>query len=465
MVEVTKRSWLPKGSDCEVEALSLDHKGRAICCAHDYPDTAHILVAGLLPGERGVVRCQRPQKGEQEGRLLGRPLQKERLPAACPHVHACGGCRTQQLAYMSELAWKEANIARLFPNDCVSPIVAAPRRFGYRNKMEWSFARNLEGRLLLGLHAQGSHRIVDIEHCALVSPWMNWARDEVRRWGESEALSAFNARSGSGCLRSLTLREGRRSGERMAILQIDATAQHELKNTLSSLQESLRPIVQHLVLRTQFSQKGTPTRFEQEILFGSGRITDWMQINQHRLQLFIDSTSFAQPNPAVAELIYAAVMQSLERDGGVVLDLFAGSAVMGILASLAGHRAISVELHAPSCAIAEELAHINGVGAQLQIVCADVAKFLAQLPQTRYQVILDPPRAGCGDSICRWLVEAPIQRIIYVACNPITQWQDCQTLIDGGFAIEQIQPFDQFPNTAHIENIVTLSRNLTDALS
>jgi len=67
-----------------------------------------------------------------------------------------------------------------------------------------------------------------------------------------------------------------------------------------------------------------------------------------------------------------------------------------------------------------------------------------------------PPRKGCDSNFLNQCLEFQPKRIIYVSCDPATQARDAKILVDGGYEILQAQPFDLFPQTRHIENVLTL---------
>jgi 23S rRNA (uracil1939-C5)-methyltransferase len=48
-------------------------------------------------------------------------------------------------------------------------------------------------------------------------------------------------------------------------------------------------------------------------------------------------------------------------------------------------------------------------------------------------------------------------RIVYVSCNPSTQARDLQ-LLSEKYKVLEIQPFDMFPQTYHVENIVLMEK-------
>ena len=70
-------------------------------------------------------------------------------------------------------------------------------------------------------------------------------------------------------------------------------------------------------------------------------------------------------------------------------------------------------------------------------------------------IIVDPPRAGLDDKITTRILEVKPPRVIYLSCNPATQARDVARLV-GDYDIIYNQPFNFFPRTPHIENLVVL---------
>ena len=73
-------------------------------------------------------------------------------------------------------------------------------------------------------------------------------------------------------------------------------------------------------------------------------------------------------------------------------------------------------------------------------------------------VLLDPPRTGLSKEALAIVLQLSPQEIIYISCAPQTQANDCALFKEAGYELVAIQPVDQFPHTAHIENIVLLKR-------
>jgi 23S rRNA (uracil1939-C5)-methyltransferase/tRNA (uracil-5-)-methyltransferase len=73
-------------------------------------------------------------------------------------------------------------------------------------------------------------------------------------------------------------------------------------------------------------------------------------------------------------------------------------------------------------------------------------------------VIIDPPRRGCDESFLNQLFEYGPRTVVYVSCDPATQMRDLRLFLNRGFRIDAAQPFDLFPQTRHLECVLTLQR-------
>ncbi|MGB1067470.1 MAG: tRNA (uracil-5-)-methyltransferase [Gammaproteobacteria bacterium] len=69
-------------------------------------------------------------------------------------------------------------------------------------------------------------------------------------------------------------------------------------------------------------------------------------------------------------------------------------------------------------------------------------------------VLVDPPRAGLDKDVISLI--SKFKNIIYISCNYETYERDLKNL--KGFTIKNIEIFDQFPNTKHLEIVSLLSR-------
>jgi 23S rRNA (uracil1939-C5)-methyltransferase len=74
-------------------------------------------------------------------------------------------------------------------------------------------------------------------------------------------------------------------------------------------------------------------------------------------------------------------------------------------------------------------------------------------------VLLDPPRSGLEKEACLALIALGCPEIIYISCDPATLARDLKYFTEVGYELREIQAFDMFPQTFHIESISHLVRS------
>ena len=74
------------------------------------------------------------------------------------------------------------------------------------------------------------------------------------------------------------------------------------------------------------------------------------------------------------------------------------------------------------------------------------------------QRIIDPPRKGCDRSFLDQLFAFGPRTVVYVSCDPATQMRDLKDFLAAGYRLTAVQPFDLFPQTRHLECVITLER-------
>lgn len=167
---------------------------------------------------------------------------------------------------------------------------------------------------------------------------------------------------------------------------------------------------------------------------------------------------FFQANTAVAALLVEAVLAALELGGGErVLDLYCGAGLFTVPLAQRGVQVTGVEANPAAAQDAER----NLLAASLpgRILTGDVAEALRAAPITGQvwdAVLLDPPRTGIDAPALAALLGLRVPQLIYVSCEPATLARDLRALVNGGYSLEWVQPFDMFPQTRHVETVVKL---------
>jgi tRNA/tmRNA/rRNA uracil-C5-methylase (TrmA/RlmC/RlmD family) len=71
-------------------------------------------------------------------------------------------------------------------------------------------------------------------------------------------------------------------------------------------------------------------------------------------------------------------------------------------------------------------------------------------------VLLDPPRSGVTKEFVQTLQTIRPKFVLYISCNPATQFRDLQWFEALGFSLITLKPFDFFPRTKHVETLALL---------
>jgi 23S rRNA (uracil1939-C5)-methyltransferase len=384
-----------------------------------------VSLIGGLPDEVLEIeaRWTLPRLGRRPARRVPPPRVRilrvieaapERVVPRCPVFGECGGCQLQHMAYAEQLAWKTARlrdalVAVGFDAPPMAEAIGCEPPWGYRNHMRFSVNRNG----VAGLTARASRRVLPLRACPIAHPRIE------------EALAAL---VGEPLQRpQLLLRYGVATGQLL-----------------------MQPVPSEAA-RGQLAALGFDPRaedFEEELLGARFRIRP---------------SSFFQTNSAHAERMGELVRRALPTGPNVTLvDAYCGVGTFARLlagmvtpASITVGRVIAIEESASAVRDARwNLRDLPNV----EVVQAKVETVLPTMTERLDGLVIDPPRAGCQRTVLDAMAACRVPRVVYVSCDPDTLARDlaylCLQL--AAYRLVDVQPLDMFPQTAHIETVVTL---------
>jgi len=465
----------------EISITSFSKKGHGL--GHILEEAKRTVeVPFTLPGDKVRACLMRKRGGVYSSRLeeilVESPL---RIKSRCVHFASCGGCKWQNLEYQDQLKIKQESIEKLFqpllpPGIQIQPIVACDPPWHYRNKMEFSFSNDASGRQFLGLILDGSRgKVFNLTECHLVNPWFAQTLHAMRTWWHESGLRAYHPYTNTGSLRTLTLREGMRTGDRLVMLTVSgnpdfALQRQHIDSFVTFLRDAIEPGESSklsIFLRIQQIAKGMETNFYEMHLYGPDHIGEILHIQPvsgeetESLTFNVSPSAFFQPNAFQAEKLYSCALQMLDIPfNSTVYDLFCGTGTLGICASRLAKNVIGIEISPESSLDARANATANGKG-NVSILTGSVRDVISMIRKEKTYplpdiVMVDPPRAGLDAETLQHLAELKPDKILYISCNPVTQADNMKKMIEMGYEIAGIRPVDQFPHTVHIENIVIL---------
>ncbi|RTZ68347.1 MAG: hypothetical protein DSZ21_01910 [Tenericutes bacterium] len=156
----------------------------------------------------------------------------------------------------------------------------------------------------------------------------------------------------------------------------------------------------------------------------------------------------------MATLAYKAIIDEVNK-GSIVLDLFGGAAVIGILVSDKAKQVYSVELNKDTHNDALKNIELNKIK-NVKAIYGDANTYALENINNADTIIVDPARAGLSEASAKAINNSGAQKIIYLSCNIDTQFRDIK-LMDK-YEVKKVQPYDFFPQTFHIENLVILEK-------
>jgi 23S rRNA (uracil1939-C5)-methyltransferase len=423
-----------------------------------------MFVRGGIPGDRLRVRVTETRG--RYGRAVVEAVETPspaRVEPPCPYFGRCGGCRLQHVSYPAQLAFKEKQV-----RDCLErlgaaggfelrPILPAPEPYGYRNKMEFTVAAAGAAGASIGLHAADRYDVVlDIEHCLLQSETMNALLHQMRAETRNRGLSAYDQESGQGLLRFVTIREGRRTGDRMVNLVAAAPDVERLGPVAEALQARV-PSTASVVLNVNAKKAAVAVGTEEHVLLGREHITE--RLGDVIFQ--VSAGSFFQTNTRQAEQLFGVVEAACALTGAeTVVDLYSGTGAISLLLARRCRQVFGIEVAPAAVADAVRNARANGI-ANCTFLAGEVRHILPDLIRDGLRadvVVADPPRAGFHPKALSALAALAPPRLVYVSCNPATLARDVGDLLRHGYHLEWVQPVDMFPQTPHIEVVARLGR-------
>lgn len=364
-----------------------------------------VFVPYTLPGERVRARIYRNEKNCSMADLVEVLVPSaQRVQPLCPVYGYCGGCQYQHLEYSAQLEWKTAQVADLLRLQAglelpVLPAIASPQTYGYRSKITPHFHKPKDAKVgNIGFLKTGSRsEVCDVKQCPIAMDELNAALPVVRK----------------------------------AVHQ--AAAQYKRGATLLMRVSEGSVITNNNAVCTE--KVGSLT-----FNFLAG---DFFQNNPYILPAFTG---------------YVA-RQACAEGARYLVDAYCGSGLFALTLAPHFEKVLGVEVSETSADWARANARSNGINhASFLAASAEAIFEQVDFPAEETAVVIDPPRKGCDLVFLNQLFAFGPARVVYVSCNPATQIRDLAEFDKAGYEVVEVQPFDLFPQTKHLECVATLRK-------
>ncbi len=373
----------------------------------------------------------------------------------CGIYKKCGGCQLD-VTYREQLSYKQRTAVKMLGRYCrVDKIKGMENPLGYRCKVSHAFGYS-RGQVISGIWQSSTAKIAKTEFCALEDERALPIVAAIKKLLPMFKLKTYDEQSGSGFLRFVTIRIGKKTGEILVALGTGAGVYPQLKNFTEALIKRC-PEITTVTRNISCDRLNLLLGKNETVLYGKGYITE----NLCGMDFRISARSFFQINPTQTEALYKTAVDFAELSGSErIIDAYCGVGTIGIIASRGAKEVISVEQNADAVSNAKENVKTNGIK-NVNVLCGDAGEFMEEAAKNKEcadVVFTDPPRAGCSKQFLKSLITLAPEKIVYVSCNPETLSRDLYYLTKNGYTVNKIQPIDMFPYTTHIECVVQLCR-------
>ena len=392
----------PWHQEIELEIATLTNMGQGL----GRLDGWVVMVAFALPGERVKASIFRNEKNFSEADLLEVLVPSpDRVDPPCPLFGQCGGCQYQNLTYAAQLRWKRQQVAELLKHMAkveheVLPVIGSPVEYGYRSKITPHFEAPRDGgpvKEIGFLKAGRRYDLLDVPRCGIATDPINAALPEIRE----------NVRK-----KSALYKKG-------ATLLLRDTLEGVMTDSNALAHEKVGPL-------------------EFEFLAGD----------------------FFQNNPFILETFTSYAIKEAKSGGArYLVDAYCGSGLFSLFGAREFEQVTGVEIAATAVGRAGRNAARNGL-TNCQFTAGSAEAIFAKIttPAAETAVLIDPPRRGSDEAFLTQLFAYGPRTVVYVSCNPATQMRDLRLCLDAGYRLLKVQPFDLFPQTKHLECVITLEK-------
>jgi 23S rRNA (uracil1939-C5)-methyltransferase len=371
-----------------------------------------ILTPFVLAGETVDVELLASRQSVRRARLaaITKPS-ADRTTPPCAVFGRCGGCHYQHAAYSAQLRFKRdilvealRRVGKIEYDPAAVGMVSGPP-YGYRNRAQFHFEN---GRM--GFREMHSHKLVPISECPVTAPLISGIATRLNQLVQDRRWPRF-----IGSLELFT---------------DDAQVQWNVR-------ETAQPVAKHFFEWMAAEFPGTvPGPLDYAVNDDMFRVSgdSFFQVNRFLLNELAES--------AIGEL-----------RGDTAWDLYAGVGFFSLPLARRFKHLAAVE--SGRSAAADLAFNADRAGLSIEVSTMSAEEWLLSAEKGPDVVLADPPRAGLGKTAVRRLLELRPATIVLIACDPTTLARDLAALTSG-YTIDRVTMVDLFPQTFHIETIVTL---------
>jgi len=440
----------------DVRIIDYDHLGLGVAKVDNFP----IFVPYALVGELVKVQITRVTKNICESKLL-EVIEKsdKRADIICPNFDKCGGCSLMHMTYEEQLNFKRKSVEntmhRIGGFDIkVNEVVPNPNRLHYRNKIIVPLGLK-DGKVISGFYEPKSHNIVENSECFIENIHAQPIISTIKELIVKHNLTIYNEQTNSGLFRNIMLRVNK-NGEFMVVFIVKKN--QPVLTTIGLELVSKYPFIKSVYACVNKEKTNVILKGE----FIHLLLDKYLIEDINGLKFIVHPNSFLQVNHDQCENLYNKALSYIPFDKTKnIIDAYCGVGSITLNLASRAKMVYGIEIVKEAVENANINKELNKIDNAKFICgkCEDKIEQLANLEDIDY-IVVDPARKGCDQKFLDVVIKMNIKNIIYISCLPQSLARDAKYLIEHGYAVKEITPFDMFSQSGHIENLAYIVKNL-----
>lgn len=441
---------IKKNDIYEVEIIDNGFKGEGIAKIDGFT----VFVPNTIKGEKVKIKILKVLSSHAFSKVMEiKEKSDSRKEEDCQTYSKCGGCAMRHIAYGKTLEIKrESVISSLRKQGIdvkVNDTIGMENPVFYRNKLQYPIGKDVDGKPVMGVFAERTHRIISTEKCYIQNEILQNIANDIFEFIKENNIPVYDEEKLSGEIRHLVLRIGIKTEEVMVTIVSNKekiTKEAEFVEFITKKYPKVKTIVKNVNSKNTNVILGN----KNVVLFGDGYIYDELL----GFKFKISPMSFYQVNPVQTEKLYSKAIEAAGLTGNeTVFDLYCGIGTIGICASKNIKKLYGIETIPEAIEDARKNAKENNLE-NVEFFVGDVEKTLPEFIEKNKisadVIFIDPPRKGCDKVAIDTILKIEPKKIVYVSCNPATLTRDLK-LFQAKYEVREVTPVDMFPFTGHVE--------------
>ena len=356
----------------------------------------------------------------------------------CSVYNKCGGCNLLHMSYDKQLELKQKRIKDVFKQIAkidinVKDIVESKKQYNYRNKVAIPINNNL-----IGYYRKNTNDIVEFKECYVQPQIIN----DIYNYLKTIIYDYPN-------LTNIIIKYAHNTTELMIVLITNKESDNYNK-LITNLTNKF--IINSIILNVNESKSNVILGNQEILLYGKSYIEEKLL----NLKFNISSKSFFQINPYQTINLYQGIIDIANLNkNDIVIDLYCGIGTITLFLALHTKYVYGIEIVPQAIIDANNNAKLNNID-NVEFICSDASIFLEFVSKNIDVVVVDPPRKGLTVECINSILDLKPNKLVYISCNPATLARD-YTYLQQYYNIEEVRPYDMFPNTDHVECITLMT--------